>query len=151
MTPLSMSNESSIPLAMSAESVTGPAGDASRLKDRPAGRRLEWVNLILVLAGGAVTWRWSDWALTWSFFAGGLLTVINLRLLRMIVHSLTRPQGVKKWKLVLQVALKYLGGLGALAAVMLLLHPRPVPFLLGLSTIVAAVLLEGVLGIFRNG
>lgn len=118
--------------------------------DAPGARRLEWINLILVVAGGAVTWIWQDWPLTWSFFAGGLLTALNLRLLRLIVRSLTKPQGVKKWKLVAQVVLKYLGGLGALAVIMLVFHPRPVPFLLGLSTIVAAVIVEGIFGVFRS-
>jgi hypothetical protein len=135
-----MSSEVSLPVEPKLE----PEAEA------PGARRLEWINLILVLTGGAVTFLWKDWPLTWSFFSGGLLTALNLRLLTLIVRSLTRPQGVKKWKLIAQVVLKYLGGLGALAVIMLVFHPLPVPFLLGLSTIVVAVVVEGVLGVFRS-
>ena len=129
-------------------SVDLPTGQAGR-QDSAGARRLEWINLILVAAGTLATSAWKSWPLTWSFLAGGLLTVLNFRLLRMIVRSLTRPQ-VKKGKLVAQVVLKYLGGLGALAVIMLVFHPKPIPFLLGLSTVVIAVVVEGVLGIFRS-
>jgi ATP synthase I subunit len=134
-----MSTEQAIPV---------PASESSA--DSAGAQRLEWINLILVVAGGAITLGWKSWPLTWSFLAGGLLTVVNFRLLRIIVRSLTRPQGIKKGKLVAQVILKYLGGLGALAVIMFVFHPRPAPFLFGLSTIVAAVVIEGVWGIFHN-
>jgi hypothetical protein len=143
-------SSSQVPLPVEADVESGATLPTGGPMEAPGAKRLEWINLILVLAGGAVTLIWQDWPLTWSFLAGGLLTTLNLRLLRLIVRSLTRPQGVKKWKLVAQVVVKYLGGLGALAVIMLVFHPRPVPFLLGLSTIVAAVVAEGIVGVFRS-
>lgn len=112
--------------------------------------RLEWINLILVGVGVALSYGlWRRWEIIWSFAAGGLLTVLNLRLLKLIVRTLTRPQGIAKGKLIAQVLLKYLGGLGVLAAIMLYLKPQPIAFLAGLSTLVAAVVLEGIIGAFR--
>lgn len=114
------------------------------------GRALERNNLILVLLGSLGSFYFRDWAVTWSFFAGGALTVINLHLLRRIVISLVGTKQVSRGKLVAQVLAKFLGGLGALAVIMLVFHPRPIAFLLGLSTIVLAIFFEGLLGIFRS-
>ncbi len=111
---------------------------------------LERNNLILVILGALVSVYWQDRTLTLSFLAGGILSVVNLRMLRLIVGNLTGPERISKVKLVMQVLIKYLGVLGALAFLLLVLHPQPVALLIGLSTVVAAILVEGLLGIFRH-
>jgi heme O synthase-like polyprenyltransferase len=78
------------------------------------------------------------------------LNVVNLRLLTLIVRGLTGQRKISKGKLVAQVVIKFGGVLGVLAFLMLVVRPAPLPFLLGLSTVVAAVVLEGVFGIFRR-
>lgn len=121
-------------------------------QDKQAAKisHLERNNLLLVIIGTLASVYWQDRALTLSFLAGGILSVLNLRMLRVIVGNLTRPEGIPKGKLILQVLLKYLGLLGALAFLFLVLEPQPIAVLMGLSTIVVATLLEGLLGIFRN-
>jgi len=124
-------------------------GRDENAKDDRSGA-LERNNLILVIVGTLVSVYFQDRALTLSFLAGGLLNVLNFRLLRMIVRNLTGSKGISRGKLVAQVVVKFLGGLGALAVIMLIFHPQPVPFLVGLSTIVATIVLEGFIGIFRK-
>jgi ATP synthase I subunit len=113
-------------------------------------RRLERNNLILVLLGTIVSCYFQNARLTLSFLAGGTMTVVNLRLIRLIVAALTGEKTPSKGKLVAQVLLKFAGMIGVLAFVMLVLRPAPIPFLLGLSTIVVAIMIEGILGVFRS-
>lgn len=138
--------ETVIPESSQSATREGKGGAASAGKTRS----LERNNLILVILGSLISVYWQDRAITLSFLAGGLISILNLRMLTSIVGNLTRPEGIPKGKLVLQVLVKYLGLLGSLAFLFLVLHPQPVAVLVGLSTVVAAVLLEGLLGIFRN-
>ena len=55
--------------------------------DRSAA--LERFNLIFVILGALISVYFRDRALTLSFLAGGLLTILNFRLLRTIVKHLT--------------------------------------------------------------
>lgn len=119
------------------------------VKSQDSSRRLELSILLLVVVGTAVSLLWRDVYVTWSFAIGGVLMLVNFRLLRMIVRSLVQPEKASKGKLVAQVVIKFFGGLGALAAIMLWLKPQPIAFLLGLSTLVVAMALEGLIGIFR--
>ena len=117
---------------------------------KPAGgsegaARLERNNLLLVVLGTAAFGFSGDFRQVWSFLAGGLLTVANLRLYRLIVIGLTGLEPVKKSKLLSQVLLKFFGLIGALAFLMLVVKPAPLPFLLGLSTLVLAVIIEALL------
>jgi hypothetical protein len=118
--------------------------------ERGGVRRMEVVNLLLVLAGTGIFFFFREGREVWSFLAGGLLNVVNLRLLTLIVRGLTGQRKISKGKLVAQVVIKFGGVLGVLAFLMLVVRPAPLPFLLGLSTVVAAVVLEGVFGIFRR-
>jgi len=124
------------------ESITRSALDGSK--------KLERNNLIVVLVGTLISVYWQDRAITLSFLAGGVLAAVNFRLLRLIVHNLIQPQGVSKGKIIAQVVIKFLGGLGALAVIMLVFHPEPLAFLLGLSTIVVVISAEGIFGLYRN-
>jgi hypothetical protein len=120
------------------------------VKSQDSSRRLEFSILLLVVAGTLLSLIWRDFTITWSFAIGGVLMLVNFRLLRMIVRSLVQPEKASKAKLVAQVVIKFFGGLGALAAIMLWLKPQPIAFLLGLSTLVVAMALEGLIGIFRQ-
>ncbi|MDX1386847.1 MAG: ATP synthase subunit I [bacterium] len=124
--------------------------DQAVMKSPDSSRRLELSIVLLVVAGTLLSLIWRDSYITWSFAIGGVLMVVNFRLLRMIVKNLLNPEKVSKAKLVAQVVVKFLGGLGALAAIMLWLKPQPIAFLLGLSTLVVAMALEGLMGIFRQ-
>lgn len=111
---------------------------------------LERNNLILVLLGILVSCYFKNVSLTLSFFAGGAITVVNLRLLRRIVGALTASKAPSKIRLTLQVLVKFFGMIGVLAFVILVIKPDSVAFLLGLSTIVIAISYEGVAGLFRS-
>ena len=111
---------------------------------------LERNNLILVLLGTLGTCYFQSAALTLSFLAGGAITVVNLRLIRLIVGALTGERVPSKGRLTLQILVKFVGMIGALAFMILVLHPQPVAFLLGLSTVVVAITYEGVAGLFRS-
>lgn len=137
-------------IAESSQTESENREDSGQAKQVEKISHLERNNLLLVIFGTLVSVYWQDRALTLSFLAGGILSVLNLRMLRVIVANLTRPEGIPKGKLILQVLLKYLGLLGALAFLFLVLEPQPIAVLMGLSTIVVATLLEGLLGIFRN-
>lgn len=118
--------------------------------DPEAGRHLERNNLLLVVLGTAAFGFTQDFGQVLSFLAGGILTVVNLRLFRLIVAGMVGGKATKKGKLIAQVILKFFGVMGALAVLMLWVKPVPVPFLLGLSTVVIAITLEGIFGIFRQ-
>jgi len=128
----------------------GAATSEEIAKTPGSSKEIETFNLVLVILGTLGSVYWQDRFLTLSFLAGGALTALNFRLLRMIVGNLLGPKKVAKGKLVAQVVIKFIGGLGALAAIMLWMKPQPIAFLLGLSTIVLAVTLEGLLGLLRN-
>lgn len=115
-----------------------------------SARSLERNNLILVLLGTLASCFFQNAEITLSFLAGGALTVVNLRLIRLIVGALTGIKTPSKVRLTLQILVKFVGMMGALAFIMLVMHPAPVPFLLGLSTIVGAILIEGIAGLFRS-
>lgn len=115
-----------------------------------AARHLERNNLLLVVLGTAAFGFTEDFGQVLSFLAGGILTVVNLRLFRLIVAGMVGGKTTKRRKLVAQVFLKFFGVMGALAFLMLWVKPAPVPFLLGLSTVVIAITLEGIFGIFRQ-
>jgi heme O synthase-like polyprenyltransferase len=125
-------------------------GSEAKPEVSDAGRSLERNNLILALLGTLASVYFQDRAMTLSFAAGGALTVLNLRLWRLMVRTLTSPKRISRGKLIAQVIVKFAGGLGALAVIMLVFHPQPIAFLLGLSTVVLAVILEAVLGVFRE-
>ena len=118
--------------------------------EKGPSRRIEIVNLLLVLAGTMSFFYLRDWREVGSFLAGGLLNVANLRLLSLIVGGLTGQRMVSRRKLIAQALLKFGGVLGILAFLMLVVRPEPVAFLLGLSTVVAAIVIEGILGIARS-
>jgi len=128
-----------------------PGVPAEALDESPEdGRRLERNNLLLVVLGTAAFGFTQDFRQVLSFLAGGILTVANLRLYRLIVAGLLGGKPTRKGKLIAQVIVKFVGVMGSLAVIMLVLHPAPVPFLLGLSTLVVAIALEGIVGIFRQ-
>jgi len=118
--------------------------------DRGSSRRIEFINLMLFLVGSGWFFFYRDRAEALGFFLGGLINAVNLRLMISIIHGFTGGQAVSKKKLTAQVLIKFVGGLGALALILLKVKPPAVPFLLGLSTVVLAVLAEGVIGIFRR-
>jgi len=115
-----------------------------------AAGRLERNNLLLVVLGTAAFGFSGELGLVLGFLAGGLLTVANLRLFRLIVTGLTGLKPVKKSRLIAQVLLKFFGVMGVLAFLMLVVKPPPLPFLLGLSTVVVAVVIEGIMGLMRS-
>ena len=123
-------------------SVKASEGDSSR--------SLERNNLILVLLGTLASCFFKKIEISLSFFAGGAFTILNLRLLRMIVAALVGKKAISKGKLIAQVLVKFFGMMALLAFLMLVVKPLPIPFLLGLSTLVVSVVLEGILGIFRS-
>ncbi|HCU23508.1 MAG TPA: hypothetical protein DF383_00710 [Deltaproteobacteria bacterium] len=108
-------------------------------------RRLERNNLLLVVLGSVAFSFTGDFRKVLSFLAGGLITVVNLRLFRLIVAGMTGLRQTKRSRLIVQVVLKFFGMLGVLAFLMLVLKPAPIALLLGLSTLVVAVTLEGIL------
>ncbi|HKY62041.1 MAG TPA: ATP synthase subunit I [bacterium] len=122
--------------------------------DGPTGsrgaHRLERNNLLLVVVGTAAFAFTGDLRQVLGFLAGGLVTVANLRLFRLIVAGLTGIKQVTKGKLLAQVLLKFFGLIAVLAFLMLVVKPAPIPFLLGLSTVVLAVAIEGLLGLLRS-
>lgn len=115
----------------------------------PAGRRLEINNLIIVALGTLGFGLTKDLRMVTSFLAGGLVTVANLWLLRRIITGLLGENRPAKWKLALQILLKFAGMLGIIGALMVWGKPLPIPFLLGLSTLVLTIVFEGLLGL-RN-
>ncbi len=124
------------------------SAEAEDLGDR--SRVLEIYQWITVALGTLASVAWQDRALTLSFLGGGLLAGVNFHLLRKIVLALTGGHQVSRRRLLAQILLKLLGGVGALAMVLVFLRPHPVAFLLGLSTVVVVLILEGVLGLFRT-
>ena len=127
--------------------------DASAEAGEPnpeAAGHLERNNLLLVVLGTAAFGFTQDFRQVLSFLAGGILTVVNLRLFRLIVAGMLGGKVTHKGRLIAQVVLKFFGVMGALAFLMLVVKPAPVPFLVGLSTIVIAITLEGIFGIFRQ-
>ncbi|HKX12006.1 MAG TPA: ATP synthase subunit I [bacterium] len=115
-----------------------------------ATQRLERNNLLLVVLGTAAFAFTGELRPVLGFLAGGLVTVANLRLFRLIVAGLTGVKPVKKSKLLAQVFLKLFGLMAVLVFLMVVVKPAPVPFLLGLSTVVVAVVIEGVMGLLRS-
>lgn len=115
-----------------------------------AAQRLERNNLLLVVLGTAAFAFTGELNQVLGFLAGGLVTVANLRLFRLIVAGLTGVKPVKKGKLLAQVLLKFFGLMAVLTFLMLVVKPAPLPFLLGLSTVVVAVVIEGVKGLLRS-
>ncbi|MGH7830415.1 MAG: ATP synthase subunit I [Candidatus Binatia bacterium] len=111
---------------------------------------MERNNLILVLVGTVFTCLSRQLGVTLSFIAGGLLTIINLRLWRIIVEALTGTRVISRRKLVGQILVKFFGLIGVLAVLILYFKPEPIPLLLGLSTVVVAIALEGISGLFKS-
>src|SRR5947207_3164163 len=96
--------------------------DGLEANDQTA-RNLERNNLILVIAGAVVMGFFYDLRYVGGFLAGGCFTVVNLRLLRMIVKGLTSPDCPSKSRMGLQIAVKYAGMMGLLAFLMLVVKP----------------------------
>jgi hypothetical protein len=111
--------------------------------------RITKINLFLVGIGAVLFGIFQGLPSLFSFLAGGLLTVANLWFLNRIVSKLTYEEDVSKGRLIAQVLIKYLGMIGAIAFLMLVIHPSAIPFLVGLSTLVLAIMVEGVRGIFN--
>ncbi|MCE9624094.1 MAG: ATP synthase subunit I [Deltaproteobacteria bacterium] len=127
-----------------------PGGPAAVEASPEAARHLERNNLLLVVVGTAAFGFTQDFRQVLSFLAGGILTVVNLRLFRLIVAGMLGQKPTKKGRLIAQVIVKFFGLMAALTFLMLVVKPQPVPFLLGLSTVVVAITLEGIFGIFRS-
>lgn len=121
-----------------------------RITGAVAAARLERNNLLLVVLGTAAFGFSGTLNQVLGFLAGGLLTVANLRLFRLIVTGLTGEKPVAKGKLLAQVFLKFFGLMAVLTFLMLVVKPPPIPFLLGLSTIVVTIVIEGVMGLLRS-
>jgi len=128
-----------------------PSAPADLVEETPdnAGR-LERNNLLLVVLGTAAFGFTGDFRQVLSFLAGGILTVANLRMFRVIVAGMVGQRKTKKSRLIAQVIFKFLGLMAAVAVLMLVVKPAPLPFLLGLSTLVVAITLEGIYGVFRS-
>ncbi|MCB1213950.1 MAG: ATP synthase subunit I [Deltaproteobacteria bacterium] len=111
---------------------------------------LEWINLSLVLLGLLLVLLKQDFAWFWAFFCGGLLSVLNLRLWRLLVAGLTGQRKFSKALLALLALLKLTLIFGGLALILWFLKPPLVPFLLGISTLVMAIVLQGVWGMIKG-
>lgn len=112
--------------------------------------RIEACNLALVVVGSLASLYFWDPKISLGFFLGGLITVLNLRLLRWIVGGLTQDSQVNKAKLIGQILFKFFGMFAAVALVVLYLDVNAIALLVGVSTVVAAITLEGVQGLFRR-
>lgn len=121
-----------------------------RITGSEAAARLERNNLLLVVLGTAAFGFSGSLNQVLGFLAGGLVTVANLRLFRLIVTGLTGAKAVRKSKLLAQVFLKFFGLMAVLTFLMLVVKPPPIPFLLGLSTVVVAIVIEGLMGLLRS-
>lgn len=117
----------------------------------PLGSKsLEWINLALVGLGLLIlaAAQKLDWLL--AFALGGIFSGINLRLWRVIVAGLTGQKKLNRGLLAFLVVLKLGVLFGGLALVLIFLKPPLLPFLLGLSTLVMAIVVQGVWGMFKN-
>lgn len=122
--------------------------EAGETPDRT--RRLEYFNWAVLVLGALVSVYWQNKAITLSFLAGAGLTAFNFRLLRHIVAALCGGRVTTKKKLVAQIVLKFVGGLALLTILMVVFKPKPIPFLLGLSTIVIAIMVEAFSALFQT-
>jgi hypothetical protein len=104
-----------------------------------------WIAAALVVVGAiAELLFWRSWEGALSLTAAGLVAIINFRWLEVIVHRVVQPGKPRfdRWTL-----LRILGRLSLLAGVFaaLLMVPRidPVAVAIGFSTLVLALVIEG--------
>jgi hypothetical protein len=104
-----------------------------------------WIAAVLVAIGAIVELVfWRSWEGALSLTAAGVVAIINFRWLEVIVHRVVQPGKPRfdRWTL-----LRILGRLSLLAGVFaaLLIVPRidPVAVAIGFSTLVLALVIEG--------
>jgi len=104
-----------------------------------------WIAAVLVAIGAiAELVFWRSWEGALSLTAAGVVAIINFRWLEVIVHRVVQPGKPRfdRWTL-----LRILGRLSLLAGVFaaLLIVPRidPVAVAIGFSTLVLALVIEG--------
>jgi len=75
---------------------------------------------------------------------GGLLGIANLRAVRYIVSRLPQASERSKRALLLLFVAKFVGFVTAVGLVMFLFKPEPVPLMLGVSTVLVALVVQSV-------
>ncbi|MCP5468146.1 MAG: ATP synthase subunit I [Deltaproteobacteria bacterium] len=112
--------------------------------------RIEWCNLVLLFSGTLASLYFWDFRISLGFFLGSLISTLNLRLLRWIVGGLTQDKSIAKSKLIAQILLKFFGMFAAIGLVVMYVDVHAIALLLGVSTVVLAIVLEGIQGLFRR-
>lgn len=111
---------------------------------------LEWLHLGLVLLGLLLVAAKQDLSWLWAFALGAFLNLLNLRLWSLLVAGLTGQKKISKAVLALLVFVKLGLLFGGLVLALLVLQAPLMPFLLGMSTLVAAIVLQGLWGVIKG-
>ena len=106
--------------------------------------RTQWVILSVLSLASLALW---DWKITLGVILGGVIVILNFKVLRKIVEGGLSQERISK-SFFLKYALKFLCLVAAVAGVAFLLRGviNLVAFLVGLLTIFLAILAEGLKG-----
>ena len=106
--------------------------------------RTQWIILSVLSLASLALW---DWKITLGVILGGVIVILNFKVLRKIVEGGLSGERISK-SFFLKYTLKFLCLVAAVAGVALLLRGviNLVAFLVGLLTIFLAILAEGLKG-----
>lgn len=109
-----------------------------------AVERTEWLILAILTLGSLIFW---DWHITLGVIIGGVIVILNFRVLRMIFEK-GFSEGRVSGAIFVTYAVKFLAVLAAVAGVVFLLHGvvNLVAFFVGLLTIFLAISVVGIRG-----
>jgi hypothetical protein len=109
-----------------------------------AVERTEWLILAILTLGSLIFW---DWHITLGVIIGGVIVILNFRVLRMIFER-GFSEGRVSGAIFVTYAIKFLAVLAAVAGVVFLLHGvvNLVAFFVGLLTIFLAISVVGIRG-----
>jgi hypothetical protein len=109
-----------------------------------AVERTEWLILAILTLGSLIFW---DWHITLGVIIGGVIVILNFRVLRMIFER-GFSKGRVSGAIFITYAVKFLAVLAAVAGVVFLLHGvvNLVAFFVGLLTIFLAISVVGIRG-----
>jgi hypothetical protein len=107
--------------------------------------RTQWIVLTILLLGSLIFWNTK---ITGGVFLGGIVVIVNFKVLRKIIEQTLGSQGPSKIVAV-KYALKALGLVGAVVAVAVFLREiiDLVAFLAGLLVVFLAITVEGLRGL----
>lgn len=121
----------------------------SRNDPREVIKRIERANVIIIVLLGLGTFWFKSLTISLSFLAGAILMAVNFHALKRIVGHVvgSEDSGISKKRILVETMLSLLFFFGGFAVIITVFHASIVAVLVGTTTLVLSLMVEGIRGI----